>query len=267
MHFWIDKRSQCGYSGRRVPPSLSSGVGRTRRERQPKRMVTPVHRFQSVECVAGSARRPPGVSHSPRIQQPIPNTSNYNNAVVGNGVLYPTAGNIRGAVEVDSSVYLEMSRQETVRTVEIAPINPSPPQQLMPAHLKCGIWASFTFATLFVAGAKFYFDHQIVYEQGAGMELLVFCALMVVFLLCACTISLCRTGIPPMPLLTPPIPSQQDSNEDLALGTVLSVQVAQPAGPPSPEPPPPPYHIAVLLPQRDNTNSEAPPPTYEKAIS
>lgn len=87
----------------------------------------------------------------------------FSNAVVGNGVLYPPAGNARGAVEVDSSVYLEMPRPETMRTVEVAPINPSPPVQLMPAHLKCGIWASFTFATLFVAGAKFYFDHQVLY--------------------------------------------------------------------------------------------------------
>lgn len=80
------------------------------------------------------------------------------NTMVNNGVLYPST---RGALEVDSSVYLEMPRAETIRSVEVAPIHPSPPQQLMPAHLKCGMWASFTLATLFVAGAKFYFDHQV----------------------------------------------------------------------------------------------------------
>lgn len=237
--------------------------------------------------------------------------------MVNNGVLYPST---RGALEVDSSVYLEMPRAETVRNVELAPmIHRSPPQQLMPAHLKWGMGASLTLATLLVAGVKFYFDHQvciwntcrcdnsnsddwfpmddlqIVYEKGTGMEVVVLCALLVVFLLGSCTISLCRARtVPPMPIIavppvTPPTQSQvmiyfawyinwndnsilrwwfqQDSNEDLALGTILSLQVAQPTGPPSPEPPPPPYHIAVLLPQRNSVNSEAPPPTYEKAIS
>ena len=60
MHFWIDKRSQaCGFSGRhRVPASLSAaGCGqqhrRQRRRSRAKPMVTPVHRFQPIECVAG----------------------------------------------------------------------------------------------------------------------------------------------------------------------------------------------------------------------
>ena len=60
MHFWIDKRSQtCGFSGRhRVPASLSAaGCGQTqrrqRRRSRGKPMVTPVHRFQPIECVGG----------------------------------------------------------------------------------------------------------------------------------------------------------------------------------------------------------------------
>ena len=60
MHFWIDKRSQtCGFSGRhRVPASLSAaGCGqhqrRQRRLSRAKPMVTPLHRFQPIECVAG----------------------------------------------------------------------------------------------------------------------------------------------------------------------------------------------------------------------
>jgi hypothetical protein len=36
-----------------------------------------------------------------------------------------------------------------------------PEAQLLPAHLKCGMWASLALATVFVAGAKFYFDHQV----------------------------------------------------------------------------------------------------------
>jgi len=40
---------------------------------------------------------------------------------------------------------------------------PNPDAQLLPTHLKCGIWASLALATVFVAGAKFYFDHQVNY--------------------------------------------------------------------------------------------------------
>ncbi|KAJ8959072.1 hypothetical protein NQ318_022328 [Aromia moschata] len=62
MHFWIDKRNQgCGFNVRRqVPPSLS-GYGRNQRNLcgtyYPKPMVTPVHRFQSLEGVTHSGYR------------------------------------------------------------------------------------------------------------------------------------------------------------------------------------------------------------------
>uniref|UniRef100_A0A182ML14 Chitin-binding type-2 domain-containing protein n=1 Tax=Anopheles culicifacies TaxID=139723 RepID=A0A182ML14_9DIPT len=59
--------------------------------------------------------------------------------------------------------------------------------QLLPAHLKCGMWASLALATVFVAGAKFYFDHQ-----GTGVEVLIFCAFSATFFLAACTVSLWR---------------------------------------------------------------------------
>ncbi|ETN61746.1 hypothetical protein AND_006591 [Anopheles darlingi] len=59
--------------------------------------------------------------------------------------------------------------------------------QLLPAHLKCGMWASLALATVFVAGAKFYFDHQ-----GTGLEVLIFCAFSATFFLAACTVSLWR---------------------------------------------------------------------------
>lgn len=43
----------------------------------------------------------------------------------------------------------------------IVPSSIQPESQLLPAHLKCGMWASLALATVFVAGAKFYFDHQV----------------------------------------------------------------------------------------------------------
>lgn len=57
--------------------------------------------------------------------------------------------------------------------------------QLLPSHLKFGLWASLALATIFVTSAKFYFDHQ-----GTGLEVLIFCAFSATFFLLACTASL-----------------------------------------------------------------------------
>lgn len=59
--------------------------------------------------------------------------------------------------------------------------------QLLPTHLKFGMWASLALATIFVTSAKFYFDHQ-----GTGLEVLLFCAFSATFFLAACTVSICR---------------------------------------------------------------------------
>jgi hypothetical protein len=71
MHFWIDKRSQtCGFSGRHRMPALSAGSfgqqhRRQRRTSRGKPMVTPVHRFQPIESVAGGGGGFGG-QHGPR---------------------------------------------------------------------------------------------------------------------------------------------------------------------------------------------------------
>lgn len=62
MHFWIDKRSQaCSLSGRyRAPPSSRhrGGVwGGAGTAGGGKAMVTPVHRFQPIECGQAGVRR------------------------------------------------------------------------------------------------------------------------------------------------------------------------------------------------------------------
>lgn len=46
-----------------------------------------------------------------------------------------------------------ITRTQNVRT--------GPESQLLPSHLKCGMWASLALATVFVAG-KFEFKHKIV---------------------------------------------------------------------------------------------------------
>ncbi|XP_069703782.1 uncharacterized protein [Periplaneta americana] len=311
MHFWIDKRSQtCGFSGRhRVPASLSAaGCGqqqrRQRRRSRGKPMVTPVHRFQPIECVGGGgiggqhgARR--SLHHHQQMQHHHHRQLHNCLPPVYSGITSP-AGGVRTtgahAVELDSSVFLDLPLDGSG--------DPNAPHnnhqlepQLMPVgRLKCGMWASFGLATVFVAGAKFYFDHQ-----GAGLEVLVFCTLLIVFLLAGCTVSLCRSKAT-RDLITAAVTSSSQaphsatsqqgqtqsheletaSSEDIGLGQMVdqssTIILAPTSGPPqaqlpAPEPPPPPYHIAILLPQQTRNsdsvpaNDESPPPSYDKAVS
>ncbi|PSN52201.1 hypothetical protein C0J52_06106 [Blattella germanica] len=275
MHFWIDKRSQtCGFSGRhRVPGSLSAGQQqrRQRRRSRGKPMVTPVHRFQPIECVAGG-------QHGAR-----------------SGLTSP-AGGVRSAgpheLELETSVYLNLPLDGSGDPNAAQNNHQLEPQLMTVGRLKCGMWASFALATVFVAGAKFYFDHQ-----GAGLEVLVFCTLLVVFLLAGCSVSVCRSKAT-RDLITAAVTStsqaphsttshqphelETTSSEDLGLQTIVesstTIIIAPASGPPQPqipvpEPPPPPYHIAILLPQQNRNsdpmqgNDESPPPSYEKAIS
>lgn len=154
--------------------------------------------------------------------------------------------------------------------------------QMLPSHLKCGMCASLVLASVFVAGAKFYFDHQ-----GTGLEVLIFCAFSATFFLAACMVSLCRI---PKGLL----PSRSDgravchsravnaggnasSSCMLELNNVryldgrqvevsAETAAAAAAGPP-------PYHIAILLPEQTPTVlgkqvplDESPPPSYDKIL-
>lgn len=81
MHFWIDKRSQaCGYNGRaRVAASLSSGssfgFSQPRRFRG-KSMVTPIHRYPTVECTRPHLYRNP----TPAAQQQTSPASTAHNS-------------------------------------------------------------------------------------------------------------------------------------------------------------------------------------------
>ncbi|KAJ9578601.1 hypothetical protein L9F63_005178 [Diploptera punctata] len=303
MHFWIDKRSQtCGFSGRhRVPASLSAaGCGQTqrrqRRRSRGKPMVTPVHRFQPIECVGGGIGGQHGTRRNLHHHQQLQHHHHrqlHNCLPPAYGGLTSPAGGMRStgphAVELDSSVFLDLPLDGTGD-----PNAPHNNHQLEPqlmtvgSRLKCGMWASFALATVFVAGAKFYFDHQ-----GAGLEVLVFCTLLVVFLLAGCTVSLCRSKAT-RDLITAAVTSSSQpphsttshqgqmqahdletaSSEDMG----LDQSSAPPTGPsqaplPAPEPPPPPYHIAILLPQQNRNldpvhgNDESPPPSYDKAVS
>ncbi|XP_049295026.1 dual specificity tyrosine-phosphorylation-regulated kinase 1A [Anopheles funestus] len=156
--------------------------------------------------------------------------------------------------------------------------------QLLPAHLKCGMWASLALATVFVAGAKFYFDHQ-----GTGLEVLIFCAFSATFFLAACTVSLWRrprdiqitsnnmisdtisnaeqSSLQNNPefLSSNPSPLLNGSAGSGPLGGLVPGNIQQ-ASLASIVAPPPPYHIAILLPDTSKEAEEAPPPSYDKIV-
>uniref|UniRef100_A0A182YIS4 Uncharacterized protein n=1 Tax=Anopheles stephensi TaxID=30069 RepID=A0A182YIS4_ANOST len=156
--------------------------------------------------------------------------------------------------------------------------------QLLPAHLKCGMWASLALATVFVAGAKFYFDHQ-----GTGLEVLIFCAFSATFFLAACTVSLWRRPrdiqVAGNNMISETISNAEQSSlqnnpeflssnpSPLLNGSAGSGPLTgfvtgslQPASLASIVAPPPPYHIAILLPDTSKEAEETPPPSYDKVV-
>ncbi|XP_067642692.1 putative uncharacterized protein DDB_G0277255 [Eurosta solidaginis] len=169
--------------------------------------------------------------------------------------------------------------------------------QLLPSHLKCGMCASLVLASVFVAGAKFYLDHQ-----GTGLEVLIFCAFSATFFLAACTVSLCRIpkGLLPggrnvvlgaqhhvdavstmhctrAPYGRRDIVSGDGGGGDLVgaddihgaplCGQLQLIEDSASAGPP-------PYHIAIYFPETENSSKsketpnddESPPPSYDKIL-
>ncbi|GAB0098662.1 uncharacterized protein DMENIID0001_144310 [Sergentomyia squamirostris] len=236
MHFWIDKRSQaCGFGRARVAASLSgTGLGYHPRRPRGKSMVTPVHRFPSI---------PPPQNVAPRTQQRHGNhNQNYHHhsqqqqqdiVVPQAQVINDTNCHLSVLPQIYSSgpsheIDLEHgslgigAQAEANGGSQLLSLStdgrPATESQLLPAHLKCGMWASLALATVFVAGAKFYFDHQ-----GNGLEVLIFCAFSATFFLAACTVSLCRRS---QDIHFPPVtPSVASADHVVVNTTVESPQI------------------------------------------
>ncbi|KAG5890766.1 hypothetical protein JTB14_016503 [Gonioctena quinquepunctata] len=252
MHFWIDKRSQgCGFNARRqVPPSIS-GYGRNQRNLcgsfYPKPMVTPVHRFQSIESVANNGLR---LNRSPGYHTRVPvqcsPTVHYNGS--SSNVCMPHVGR--------SSEMLGPGHTPRIRN------NVSPTSKL-----KCGMWIFFALVTFFLAGAKYLF-HGI----NIGVEVLAFCSLLVVVLIIGGLISLCEAMVSYSPANTQvesPVPRVSERQEP---EETSHQQVTASLSQNSTEMPPPPYHIAVMLSPQNDLDSiqvirDSPPPSYEKVVT
>ncbi|XP_058837622.1 uncharacterized protein LOC131693645 [Topomyia yanbarensis] len=335
MHFWIDKRSQaCGFGRARVAASLSSGggLGFGYPRRIPRKsMVTPIHRFQTVDCTRPHPYRhqPHQLQQQPQSQNSTSNHQHYhpqqqssnnqshiqhhqaqlhssghynqNNSIlpastlhsqqpsqnhhllqqsqhqqqannyhvpVGVNHIYSNASSQPNAIEIDHN-----AGTHGIGTLSRQVSHVGQDAQLLPAHLKCGMWASLALAAVFVAGAKFYFDHQ-----GTGLEVLIFCAFSATFFLAACTVSLCRR---PRDLQ---IPGNNVISETISIGEQNSLQNNPDLVNSNPSPllngsvgvaqqtslsvmaPPPPYHIAILLPENTKEPDESPPPSYDKIV-
>ncbi|XP_035439869.1 uncharacterized protein LOC118269065 isoform X1 [Spodoptera frugiperda] len=270
MHFWIDKRSQCAYTGRhRVPSSLSAGRARGRvcasggGGAGRKGMAAPVHRFAAVDCPPRRPHRshrhagPPPMPavHATRRQNDEP--SLY--VEIPAEPPQPTIASLAAARSVTPDTLL--------RTAALG-LHHSP---MMAPHLKFGMLVSFALATVFLAGAKYYFDRQVSVIRsgggsGSGGEASVVCAAVACVCGVGCALSLCRAR-PPPPLPPDRVsstaqrdrhPPPSEPSDDISLATLLqSSERSQPVTE-SPEAPPP-YKIAVLMPGRD---ASPPPPAY-----
>ncbi|XP_075218143.1 uncharacterized protein LOC142322936 [Lycorma delicatula] len=203
-------------------------------------MVTPVHRFQPIECVTGQ------YSH------------NHGNRRNNSGGELPVRSH---AVELDSSVFLDLPLDGSTEATghqppQIEPVN---------KHNNCGMKLSFAVVTAIIGGVRLYFQNQgieIIYSL-AFIVLVTFCAITMyrsmtrhnIFSSSAATATVSSARVPPQPSI-------------IAQVRVTSVEETPPPAPPPPliEPPPPPYDIAILLPQQIR-QEDIPPPSYEKAVS
>uniref|UniRef100_A0A336K6I0 CSON015620 protein n=1 Tax=Culicoides sonorensis TaxID=179676 RepID=A0A336K6I0_CULSO len=333
MHFWIDKRSPqaCIYSGSRARVAASLGTnssnfgvsqltaGRRIPRSATKSMVTPIHRFPTVECTRPHLYRnqsqqqqsPNSISHQTHNFHHLGTSAQHHSSSSASANQYSIhrVYNKYGYLYIidffffdtflahfsfSSHTYSSQSNPvdtnnssatgTTTNTTMISAISSRPSHhvqllaagsrvggseesQLLPTHLKFGMWASLVLATIFVTSAKFYLDHQ-----GTGLEVLLFCAFSATFFLAACTISICRR---PGPSREPSINTahtiqtqtdQLSSVEPIVQNNYDAIAVAQIHHQQAIAPPPP-YHIAILLP--DNAKEqpdEAPPPSYDKII-
>nr|CAD7266352.1 unnamed protein product [Timema shepardi] len=72
-------------------------------------------------------------------------------------------------VELNSSVFLDVPLEGNTDT---GPHNHQIQPQMLPVgRIRCGMWASFALATVFVAGAKFYFDHQFLKKTSRNSDI------------------------------------------------------------------------------------------------
>ncbi|KAJ6647203.1 hypothetical protein Bhyg_02423 [Pseudolycoriella hygida] len=272
MHFWIDKRSQsCGFGRARVAASLSgTGIGFGHHPRRmggkSMSMLAPIHRFPAVDCRPYRPHREASHINNHRheqgdlIQQRLrDNIRSQQYRAQQSAHSQQSAPPIQPQLHLSDchpigqygpSLALELE-QGTLGGPTIARtqnVRAGPESQLLPSHLKCGMWASLALATVFVA-----------VFQGTGLEFLIFCGFCTTVILFAFVISMCnrpRDLIIVPPVTTPAaIEARVENPQEIVTVESTNETAAQP----------PPYHIAILLPENSKQTEES-PPSYDKLV-
>ncbi|KAJ8972624.1 hypothetical protein NQ314_000080 [Rhamnusium bicolor] len=194
-------------------------------------MVTPVHRFQSIESVANNGlryTRTPG--YHARAHTQCPPSVHYNGS----------SSNIRMPQMGRSLEMIAPGNTPTTRN------NASPTSKL-----KCGVW--------------------IFFAINIGVEALVFCSLLVIVLIIGGLISLCEAITSYSPSNTPieaPVQMTEQQEPEDSRNQVPSSALHQNS---AEMPPPPYHIAVMLSPQNDmdtiHVISDSPPPSYEKAVT
>ncbi|XP_058791665.1 anaphase-promoting complex subunit 5 isoform X2 [Phymastichus coffea] len=262
MHFWIDKPAgrYYGFSGRRYPAMSFPKTHFSNHRRcgnaldaHRLHMVTPVHRFQTVNSSANSAG--PSASNSSRCSRQGTNNSNRN--LSNNSGLSPGQENSNNNVNNSNNNQQALPQSTSATNRGLLNFSEFSDAEMAGYRLRCSVWIIFILATGFVAAARFYFDHQ----QGAGLEVLVFCGLLATLLMSGCFYSVtCRRA-------------QNSHHQEVQAEPIATVTVANPNSNesnrqvlmPIRQNPPPPYHIAILIPPPISPE-ETPPPAYDKIM-
>ncbi|KAL6258667.1 uncharacterized protein LOC105433391 [Pogonomyrmex barbatus] len=313
MHFWINKPAgrYYGFSGRRYPATPAPKLrNQCRTVGEFRQMVTPVHRFQGLtgNLAAGNASSagPSNVNNSCRSIVTRSTTTSariHNNENRHHGSSSLSAAqlaqlnNIPNNVTDASNNQLILSnttgannteRNRSLLTESVFELREA---ELAGFRLRCGVWSTFALATIFVAAAKFYFGYR-----GPGLEILVFCGLLIL-LLSACLYSIfCRyhreshyhggrsehnarmqedhivalTNASSIGENVVSRTTMLPASTMMPATTVLPTRTMLAASTMRQNPPPPPYHIAILIPPPSPpplaSSDEAPPPSYDKVM-
>lgn len=299
MHFWIDKRSAPPgrLRGPPLPPHRrhqAHGLFRSGRSAIPRRSIAkPSYRPRSrLNAPPGRAIPPlhhnavlPPSDHPPNSNITLSRSSEFHQSVP------------LGHTSLESDL-VAVRNTECLHNQNVRPPLPhvfgeelgsdgshsgGPPSPGTVGTLRCGMWAGFAMAILFVGGTKFYFDHQ-----GSGVEVLVFCAMLLLFLLAGCIVSICRARgerqlaqqyseachhSRPIDPVHHTEPSQHGDRPNVGSSvvppeTINTTPMSTECGLSREEGgPPPPYHIAILLPQPPRSLPPTPPPSYSKATA
>ncbi|XP_078044996.1 uncharacterized protein LOC144474212 isoform X1 [Augochlora pura] len=266
MHFWINKPAgrYYGFTGRRYPatPMPKTRFNQCRYNADLRQMVTPLHRFQSLNTT-GNLAGPSNVNTCRATQtmlRPINNESQNSFPVGSTRRAQPD--NIPNNVTTAGNNQLILSNTSSNGTnrslLDFSEFNDA---ELASYKLRCGVCTIFIVMIGFLAAGKFYFR-----DEGQDVELFIFWGSLSLILLACLHFTLCRRNQRNRHQ-EHHIQEEHITEEHIASVTAPNTPPNETVRPISVvrQNPPPPYHIAILIPP-PNSSEEAPPPSYDKVM-